>query len=243
MFLGFLLYINYLVRKKSEEEVQKIKDDQISSLSQYSQHMEELYKEIRSFRHDYTNLLSSFDYAIKNKDMEGVEEIYHSVFKNSDEKFKTSRYDIANLSNLDNESLKSVVSLKMIEAQHKGINLSVEVENHISAPASIELIDLLKVVSIFLDNALEAAVQAEEPSLSFAYFEINSSKGMIIENSTKEKKLNTKVIYNYGHSSKGTDRGVGLANVKEILSKNPKIYLKTTSDNYIFRQELIFESL
>lgn len=242
IFLGFSLYINYILRQKSEDEVRKIKDEQIKSLSKYSTHMESLYKEIRSFRHDYTNLLSSLNYAIKNRDIDGVEEIYQSVFKNSDEQFKSSRYDIANLSNIDNESLKSVISLKMIEAQHKGINLSVEVENHISAPDSIELIDLLKIVSIFLDNALEASVQAEEPSLSFAYFETNSSKVMIIENSTKEKKLNTKAIFNYGYSSKGIGRGVGLANVKGILDSNPTISLQTTSDNHTFRQELTFNN-
>lgn len=239
IFLGFSLYINYLLRRKLEDEVQKIKDEQIKSLSQYSHHMEELYKEIRNFRHDYVNLVSSFDYAIKNNDMKGVEEIYHSVFKNSDERFKSSRYDIANLSNLDNESLKSVVSLKMVEAQNKGVNISIEVENKISALDNIKLIDLLKVVSIFLDNALEAAVQAEEPSLFFAYFETSSSQIMIIENSTKEKKLNTKSIFTYGHSSKGIGRGIGLSNVKEILDFYPNISLQTSSDNHIFRQELI----
>lgn len=240
IFLGFSLYINYILRQKSEDEVRKIKDEQIKSLSQYSHHMEELYKEIRNFRHDYVNLVSSFDYAIKNNDMKGVEEIYHSVFKNSDERFKSSRYDIANLSNLDNESLKSVVSLKMVEAQNKGVNISIEVENKISALDNIKLIDLLKVVSIFLDNALEAAVQAEKPSLSFVYFETSSSQIMIIENSIKEKKLNTKSIFNYGHSSKGIGRGIGLSNVKEILDFYPNISLQTSSDNHIFRQELIF---
>ena len=240
IFLGFSLYINYILRQKSEDEVRKIKDEQIKSLSQYSHHMEELYKEIRNFRHDYVNLVSSFDYAIKNNDMKGVEEIYHSVFKKSDERFKSSRYDIANLSNLDNESLKSVVSLKMIEAQNKGVNISIEVENKISALNGIKLIDLLKVVSIFLDNALEAAVQAEKPSLSFVYFETSSSQIMIIENSTKEKKLNTKSIFNYGQSSKGIGRGIGLSNVKEILDFYPNISLQTSSDNHIFRQELIF---
>ncbi|MGT2926750.1 GHKL domain-containing protein [Streptococcus cuniculipharyngis] len=242
IFLGFLLYISYVAKKNINDEIQKMKDEQITSLSIYNNHIEGLYKEIRGFRHDYTNLLSSLNQAIQNKDIVGIEKIYNSVFRDSDKRFQSSQYDIGNLSNLDNDALKSLVSVKMIEAQNKGINLSVEVEEPIDIPNSLELIDVLKIVSIFLDNALEASVNAEVPYLSFVYFREDATKIMIIENSTREEKINTKSIFNYGNSSKGKNRGIGLSNVKEILSYNSKVYLKTYSDNYIFRQELVFES-
>lgn len=242
IFLGFLLYISYVAKKNANNEIQKMKDDQIVSLRSYNNHIEGLYKEIRGFRHDYTNLLSSLNQAIQNKDINGIEKIYNAVFRDSDKRFQSSQYDIGNLSNLDNDALKSLVSVKMIEAQNKGINLSVEVEEPIDIPNNLELIELLKIVSIFLDNALEAAVNAEVPYISFAYFKEGTTKIMIIENSTSEEKINTKSIFNYGNSSKGNNRGIGLSNVKEILSSNQKNYLKTYSNNYIFRQELVFDS-
>lgn len=242
IFLGFILYISYVSKKSANDEIQKIKDEQIVSLSIYNKHIEGLYKEIRGFRHDYTNLLSSLNQSIQNKDIDGVEKIYNTVFRDSDKQFQSSQYDIGNLSNLNNDALKSLVSVKMIEAQNKGINLSVEVEEPIDIPNSLELIEVLKIVSIFLDNALEATVSAKVPYISFSYFKEDSAKIMIIENSTIERKINTKSIFSYGSSSKGKNRGIGLANVKEILSSSKRVYLKTYSDNYIFRQELVFDS-
>lgn len=240
IFIGFLLYINYSSRMSINNEVQKMKDDQIESLGKYSKHIEGLYQDIRRFRHDYTNLLSSLKQAIKNRDIKGVEQIYDAVFLDSDKQFYKSKYDIANLYNIENDALKSIISVKLIEAQSKDIKTSIEVENRIDIPDSLELINLLKIVSIFLDNAIEAAIQAKQPYISFTYFIDDGHKIMIIENSTRERKIDTKSIFHYGVSSKGDGRGIGLSNVRNIVSSNQKISLMTSSDDYIFRHELIF---
>lgn len=241
IFLGFLLYIQYLVKENINRELEKIKDSQISSMSIYSKHIESLYKEIKSFRHDYTNILVSLNESIKNRDIDGIESIYNSVLLDSDKTFYNTHYDIANLVNLDNLAMKSIISAKMFEAQSKQIRLSIEIEKVIKAPSGIDLIELLKILAIFLDNAIEASLESSSPEISFVYFQEENRKIMIIENSTKQEKINTKVIFNYGYSTKGSSRGVGLANVYEIISTYSRVYLKTYSNQYKFRQELVFE--
>ena len=241
IFLGFLLYIQYLVKENINRELEKIKDSQISSMSIYSEHIESLYKEIKSFRHDYTNILVSLNESIKNRDIDGIESIYNSVLLDSDKTFYNTHYDIANLVNLDNLAMKSIISAKMFEAQSKQIRLSIEIEKVIKAPSGIDLIELLKILAIFLDNAIEASLESSSPEISFVYFQEENRKIMIIENSTKQEKINTKVIFNYGYSTKGSSRGVGLANVYEIISTYSRVYLKTYSNQYKFRQELVFE--
>ena len=159
----------------------------------------------------------------------------------SDKTFYNTHYDIANLVNLDNLAMKSIISAKMFEAQSKQIRLSIEIEKVIKAPSGIDLIELLKILAIFLDNAIEASLESSSPEISFVYFQEENRKIMIIENSTKQEKINTKVIFNYGYSTKGSSRGVGLANVYEIISTYSRVYLKTYSNQYKFRQELVFE--
>ena len=88
----------------------------------------------------------------------------------SDKTFYNTHYDIANLVNLEDLAMKSIVSAKMFEAQSKGIRLSIEIEKVIKAPASIDSIDLLKLLAIFLDNAIEASLESASPELSFVYF-------------------------------------------------------------------------
>lgn len=239
IFLGFLFYINYIVKLEQNNEIQKIKDTQIRAMKNYSNHVESLYKEIRGFRHDYSNILISLNESIKNEDISAVKEIYHTVLANSGQRFKHSKYDIAHLSNLNNAAMKSIVSAKLIEAQNYGIDLNIEIEEPISEPASIELIELLQILSIFLDNAIEAALESSIPKLSFVYFEEHSHKIIVIENSIKNDSIDTKKIFQEGYSTKGTDRGLGLSNVKEILQRNPNIVLKTDSQSYLFKQELI----
>lgn len=240
IFLGFLFYINYIVKLEQNNEIQKIKDTQIRAMKNYSNHVESLYKEIRGFRHDYSNILISLNESIKNEDISAVKEIYHTVLANSGQRFKHSKYDIAHLSNLNNAAMKSIVSAKLIEAQNYGIELNVEIEESISEPNSIELVEFLQMLSIFLDNAIEATLEASAPRLSFIYFEDHSQKVLVIGNTSKDEKVDTKQVFTAGYSTKGENRGLGLANVKEILERNPDIVLKTESRDYYFKQELIF---
>ena len=237
IFLGFLFYIQYIIKENINLEVQKVKDSQIESISKYSNHIESLYREVRSFRHDYTNLLVSLNESIKNRDIDGVERIYNSVLKESDKSFYDSQYDIAKLVHLKNLAMKSVVSAKLIEAQNRGIDVSVEIAEPIGTP-QIDLVDFITILSVFLDNAIEAAVNAESPRISFTYFQENENKILVIYNTTADYKIPTKNIFQYGVSTKGEGRGIGLSNVKQILSKYPKVTLETKSIDHEFTHEL-----
>lgn len=135
--------------------------------------------------------------------------------------------------------MKSILSAKLMEAQAKGLHLTVEIAEPIAAP-DMELLDVVTVLSIFLDNAIEASLQTEQKMLNLAYFADGNRKIFVLENSIFDERINTKTIYNYGKSSKGADRGIGLANVKDILDKYPSVSLMTTSSHYLFKQEITF---
>lgn len=239
VFLAFLFYMNYTVKEEKEREILQVKEEQLTSISDYSRYIENLYKEIRGFRHDYTNILVSLNGAIQENDISMVKNIYKSVLKDSDKGFYDNKYNIAHLSNIDNEAIKSLISAKLISAQSKGIAISVEVPEIITAP-NLELLDMIKILSIFLDNAIEATILSESPSVTLAFFQEFDRKILIIENTIQKEKINTKEIFDYGFSSKGDNRGIGLANIKEILDKYPKLNLYTTSEHYIFSQEIHF---
>ncbi|MGT2754486.1 sensor histidine kinase [Streptococcus ovis] len=239
VFIALLIYLNYKAKEYLDNELQRSKDQQLSALSSYSAHVESLYKELRSFRHDYTNVLTSLNEAFKQDDLATAKDIYQAVIAQSDKKFYHSKYDIANLANLTNPAMKSLISAKLMEAQAKGIHLTVEIAEQISEP-NMELLDVVAILSIFLDNAIEASQETEDKLLNFAYFAEGDQKILLIENSTLKERVNTKTIYQYGRSSKGDNRGIGLANIKDILAKYPGVSLNTSSGNHRFRQELIF---
>ncbi|HFI0394927.1 TPA: sensor histidine kinase [Streptococcus suis] len=239
VFIISMLYLNYQKKEKQDKEIQELKDKQLADLGRYSRHVESLYKEIRSFRHDYTNILISLNEAIKEEDIVAIRSIYQEVIADSDRKFYDGKYDIARLSNIQNPAVKSLLSSKMLEAQKKGIAISVEVDTEIEPPA-LELIEFITILSILLDNAIDAAEQCTNGNIVFAYFQEYGRKIVVVENTTVEDKVSTSHIFEYGQSTKGNNRGIGLANVKAILDNYPKFTLSTNSSNHRFVQELVF---
>ncbi|WP_105125051.1 sensor histidine kinase [Streptococcus suis] len=239
LFTVSMLYLNYQKKEKQEKEIQELKDKQLADLGRYSRHVESLYKEIRSFRHDYTNILVSLNEAIKEGDIVAIRTIYSEVIADSDRKFYDGKYDIARLSNIQNPAVKSLLSSKMLEAQKKGIAISVEVDAEIEPPA-LELIEFITILSILLDNAIDAAEQCTNGNIVFAYFQEYDRKIVVVENTTVEDKVLTSHIFEYGHSTKGDNRGIGLANIKAILDNYPKFSISTNSSNHRFVQELVF---
>jgi len=138
---------------------------------------------------------------------------------------------------LNNSAIKSVISAKLREAQHEGIAVTVEVEEMIDAPP-MDLLDYITLLSVFLENAIEAAKVSDSPELILAYFKENGTYHLIVENSTTEESVSMTRLFVKGYSTKGANRGLGLFKVKEILNRYPQISLNTRSSAYRFKQSL-----
>ena len=226
-------------KEKLEKEIIDQKDTQLNELSIYSHHVESLYEEIRSFRHDYINILTSLKLGIDNQDIEAIKTVYNGVLRDSANQFYDSKFDIAKLSNIKNDAIKSILSAKLLEAQNRGISISVEIEEPVSN-FRIELLDFITVLSVLCDNAIEATIEAINPRMTVAFMNNDDSLVLIVENSIKTEKVDVSRIFARGYSSKGEGRGLGLHNVNSILEKYPKSTITTRSANHLFSQTIRF---
>ena len=239
LFFVMLLYLNAISKEKLEKEIIDQKDTQLNELSIYSHHVESLYEEIRSFRHDYINILTSLKLGIDNQDIEAIKTVYNGVLRDSANQFYDSKFDIAKLSNIKNDAIKSILSAKLLEAQNRGISISVEIEEPVSN-FRIELLDFITVLSVLCDNAIEATIEAISPRMTVAFMNNDDSLILIVENSIKSEKVDVNHIFDRGYSSKGEGRGLGLHNVNSILEKYPKSTITTRSANHLFSQTIRF---
>ena len=239
LFFVMLLYLNAVSKEKLEKEIIEQKDTQLNELSSYSHHVESLYDEIRSFRHDYINILTSLKLGIDNQDIEAIKTVYNGVLRDSANQFYDSKFDIAKLSNIKNDAIKSILSAKLLEAQNRGISISVEIEEPVSN-FRIELLDFITVLSILCDNAIEATIKATSPRMTVVFINNDDSLVLIVENSIKSEKVDVSHIFDRGHSSKGENRGIGLYNVNSVLEKYPKSTITTRSANHLFSQTIRF---
>ena len=241
LFLATLVYINATFSERLKEEVLLQKDRQISDLAHYSQQIEQLYTDIRRFRHDYLNVLSSIKYGIDSKDIAMISDIYDNILEKTKTRIEGKQYEIANLINIKDEAVKGVLTSKILEAQGQSITVHLEVSD-VFEVSRMELLDFITVLSIFLDNAIEASLDSSTKEVNIALIS-GETKVVIVENTIAPESINTVGIFKLGRSSKGEGRGIGLSTVREILGKYPNCSLSTQSKDYRFKQTLKIEDV
>ena len=241
-FMGVIKKLDTYLKEKLQGKLNREQVLRYRDMERYSRHIEELYKEVRSFRHDYTNLLTSLRLGIEEEDMEQIKEVYDSVLKDSSEKLQDNKYDLGRLVNIRDRALKSLLAGKFLKARDKKIVFNVEVPEEIQVEG-MRLLDFLTIVSILCDNAIEATAEASQPHVSIAFFKNGAQETFIIENSIKEEGIDISEIFSFGASSKGEERGVGLYTVMKIVESHPNTSLNTTCKNQIFRQVLTMISI
>ena len=241
-FMGVIKKLDTYLKEKLQEKLNQEQTLRYRDMERYSRHIEELYKEVRSFRHDYSNLLTSLRLGIEEEDMEQIKEVYDSVLKDSSEKLQDNKYDLGRLVNIRDKALKSLLAGKFLKARDKKIVFNVEVPEEIQVEG-MRLLDFLTIVSILCDNAIEASAEASQPHVSIAFLKNGAQETFIIENSIKEEGIDISEIFSFGASSKGEERGVGLYTVMKIVESHPNTSLNTTCKNQIFRQVLTMISI
>ena len=241
-FMGVIKKLDTYLKEKLQEKLNQEQTLRYRDMERYSRHIEELYKEVRSFRHDYSNLLTSLRLGIEEEDMEQIKEVYESVLKDSSEKLQDNKYDLGRLVNIRDKALKSLLAGKFLKARDKKIVFNVEVPEEIQVEG-MSLLDFLTIVSILCDNAIEASAEASQPHVSIAFFKNGAQETFIIENSIKEESIDISEIFSFGASSKGEERGVGLYTVMKIVESHPNTSLNTTCKNQVFRQVLTMISI
>ena len=236
-FMGVIKKLDTYLKEKLQEKLNQEQTLRYRDMERYSRHIEELYKEVRSFRHDYSNLLTSLRLGIEEEDMEQIKEVYDSVLKDSSEKLQDNKYDLGRLVNIRDKALKSLLAGKFLKARDKKIVFNVEVPEEIQVEG-MRLLDFLTIVSILCDNAIEASAEASQPYVSIAFLKSGAKENFIIENSIKEEGIDVSEIFSFGVSSKGEERGVGLYTVMKIVESYPNASLNTICQNQVFRQIL-----
>lgn len=237
LILVVYLGIVFIVIKDSKMEQERIQSQQ---LQEYTVQIEQLYNNLSSFRHDYLNILVSLEEGIRQEDIQLVKNVYERVVKPTERVMKSNDYMLGKLRNLHVTEIKSLLAAKLIKAQSEDISVSIEVEEVIDK-VYMDVVEFYRVLSILIDNAMEAALMAPQSYLAIAFIQDEDVQRIEIENSCENYPINLDDIYKKGYSSKGKGRGLGLYNVKQILDDNRYVTLETYYDSGVFIQTLILK--
>lgn len=237
LFFIMIVFLERNICEMIQGQLDFQKNLQLENLYTYNKHIECLYNSVRSFRHDYSNLLVTLRLGIDKDDMDIVKEVYDSVLQESDKRLNTRNFDLARLVNIQDNTLKSLLFAKVLQAEEEGIEAQISIPEPIHL-IGMEILDFIIVTSIFLDNAIEGAIQTQNHKITISFWEDHRSQLLSISNTISEEQTETKTIFERGVSNKGRERGIGLANVTEILDNYINVNLETQSNNFSFTQQL-----
>ena len=244
VFMVYLLTILYLKERQTrylENENLKEKENENLSLNHVITELSSLYDEIRGFRHDFGGIVSSLEPAIKEKNIDEVESIYQNVLIKMNKGLQKSDYSVFNANRIKDIAIKNVLMQKMIQAKNEKIPFKLEISGDIPK-VFVPMLDTIRILNILCDNAIEGAIKADEPKVNIA---LSSNKGMtyvIIENTREEKYIDQNKIWEKGYSTKGSNRGIGLYTISNIMAKYEGIEIITMISNNTFTQKLKFKN-
>ncbi|WP_125449147.1 GHKL domain-containing protein, partial [Streptococcus oralis] len=239
LLLIFFAMNSYKVQIEKEIALKQKKFEQ-KHLQTYTDEIVKLYNEIRGFRHDYAGMLVSMQMAIDSEDLQEIDRVYNEVLVKANQKLRSEKYTYFDLNNLEDSALRSLIAQSIVYARNNDVEFTLEVKDVITR-LSMDLLDLVRIMSILLNNAVEGAADSYLKQMEVAVIKMDFETVIVIQNSCKITMTPSEDLFALGFSTKGRNRGLGLNNVKEILDKYDNIMLETEMEDNTFRQIIRFK--
>lgn len=215
----------------------KRKLQEIEAYYEYTLRIESINNEMRKFRHDYVNILTTLSDYIREDDMPGLRKYFDEHIVPMKDKLKTRSIKMNGIEKLKVREIKGLITTKIIQAQEKRIPISIEVPDEIDR-ISMNTVELSRIIGIIVDNAIEASENLEEPLINIAFIDNDESVTFIVMNKCSDDIPKIHELFEQGFSTKGDNRGLGLSTLKELTDSNENVLLDTVIENGYFVQKV-----
>ena len=214
--------IKMALSKKDIREYQK------NLINTHYEEVENMYQDIRKWRHNYRNHLQVLRSYVNEGDLDAIKDYLNQL--------DTDLHSIAPVIRTGNRMTDAIVNSKFSMAEKNNIKVVCDV--NISRLVDIKEIDLAIIIGNLFDNAIEASMELpQEDRYIRLYMDMKGKKLYIsMTNLTALKKQ--KKLGGIFKSTKGINRGLGLISVDEIVEKYGG-YLSRNSEDGAFTTEIL----
>lgn len=229
--------LSYLFKQKIEnEKISKKYDELLEVMKNYESDIEEQ----RTLRHETKNEFATIKCKIQDKEdekliIEYIDSVIGDKGKGSSTKYSKFKY-------LPSNGLKGFFYYKFIEAEKKGVNVSVNISKQIENSFlkdidTKDFKDLARIIGVYLDNAIEASSISKDKKLGIEIYLIKERIEIIITN-TFNNEINLEKLGKESFSTKGKNGGHGLLLVGKILGENKMFEAKKEINGNVYIQSL-----
>lgn len=192
------------------------------------QEVENMYRQVRGWRHDYRNHIQMMKVLAANGDLEGLKAYLDEL--------DTDLNTVDTLVKTGNAMADAILNSKISLAKSRGI--PVQVDAHIPVKLKMSELDLCCILGNLFDNAIDASLALpEDQRLIRVYMDMKGSQLYIsFTNFTASKKL-PKVGKRF-RTTKGQGHGFGLVRIDSIIERLDG-YLSRNSEDGAFTTEIL----
>ena len=208
----------------------------LESAEEYNKTLHILHDNVRGFKHDFDNIVTTIGGYIKTNDMKGIEKYYSQLQEDCE---KVNNLYILNPDIVNNPGIYNLLTTKYNQAEGKGIKVNLTFLLDLN-DINMKIYEFTRILGILLDNSIEATSECDKKVLNIVFRNDtkNNRNIVLIENTYKNKDIDINTIFNKGYSEKENHTGLGLWEITQILKKNNNVNLTTTKDDEYFSQQL-----
>ena len=216
----------------SKQIDKRIAASQRELIETHYQEVENMYRQIRGWRHDYRNHIQTMKVLAANGDMDGIKAYLDELDKDLN--------TVDTVVKTGNSMADAILNSKISLAKSRGI--PVHVDAHIPVKLSMSELDLCCIIGNLFDNAIEAsAALPEGERMIRVYMDMKGSQLYIsFTNFTVAKKL-SKVGRRF-RTTKGEGHGFGLVRIDSIIERLDG-YLSRNSEDGAFTTEILIPQM
>ena len=224
-----------------EEEKRKAEIRRQEILESYIGNLEQMVDEMRAFQHDYKNILSSMAGFIRENQIDELRDFFYTKIKLPTGDRNEQREAWKYLKNIHPMELKGFLYEKLLVILARNLRIQVHISENIDVKYS-DMEDLIRIVGIYIDNAVEEAEKIENGEVAITIIETHKGILFCVENDFAIRPDIAKMVQK-GYSTKGQERGFGLYWSEKILEKHADMVheLRITEDRVIQQIEVITE--
>ena len=235
-FITMLVYFSLSIYSLTKTMKLANTTEKLQNAEEYNKTLTILHDNVRGFKHDFDNIVTTIGGYVKTNDMEGLKKYYLQL---EDDCQKVNNLYILNPELINNPGVYSLLTTKYHEADEKEIKINMSLLLDLSK-LNMKIYEFTRILGILLDNAIDASNECEEKVINIIFRDDSKNHRQLItiENTYKDKNVDTEKIFYKGFSGKENHTGLGLWEVNKILNKNKNISLYTSKTDKYFSQQL-----
>lgn len=240
--LQFILICIFLfVYLKKSVEHEKTQSDLFTS-ELHNKTLVGMVDGVRTLKHDYNNIMQALNGYVSTKQYDKLQNHINGVLEECN---IVNSLAVIDPKIFNDPAIYGIVGSKFFLANEQNLPFEFDIVTNI-AEIQFPMPDLSRILGILLDNAMEATKKAKKPLIRLEMkFDKRKCADIIRVVNTYDTSINIdlEAIYKKGFSTKKVKSGIGLWEVKKLVSKVRNAQVYATIENDKFVQNLIIEKI